>query len=162
MENLGTLVINKLRSDLEHNKISLADAIVKALPILKDKHNDATMSWLSNELQGYSNPLNFYYQADHSFPPYRIVSGSLKLMTKEGNLVNVEHPLSDRSKYFLSAPVSWLEESNSLPGEDMCYTEMSELSHDKSSGEVVVLAYTHRQLQATLAEIKKRLIALLK
>ena len=152
----------KLQSDLEHNRISLADAIVKALPILKEKHNDATMSWLSSELQGYSNPLNFYYQENHSFPPYRVVTGSLKLMNKEGNLVNLVHPLSDRSKYFLSAPVSWLEESNALPGADMCYTEMTELSHDKSSGEVIVLAYTHRQLQETLAEIKKRLIALLK
>jgi hypothetical protein len=153
-------VLEKLRSDLEHNRISLADAIVKALPALKDKQNDATMSWLSSELQGYSNPLNFYYKNNQSFPPYRVVEGSLKLM-KEGNLVNFEHPLADRSKYFLSAPVAWLEESYLLPG-DLCLTEMSELSHDKTSTDVIVIAYTHKQLQGTLTEIKKRLIALLR
>lgn len=154
------MVLEKLLSDLEHNRISLADAIVKALPALKEDHNDATMSWLSNELQGYSNPLEFYYQANHSFPAYRTVNGSLKLMNKEGNLVNLEHPLADRAKYFLSAPVSWLEESYSLPG-DFCFTEMPELSHDKNSGEVIVIKYRHKELQNILAEIKKRLINLL-
>ena len=155
------MVKEKLRLDLENNKISIADAIVKALPLLKDKQNDVTMGWLSNELQGYSNPLNFYYQENHGFPAYRVVDGSLKLMNKEGNLVNLEHPLNNRTKYFLSAPVSWLEESFSMSG-DWCYTEMPELSHDKNSGEVAVLAYTHRQLQGILAEVRKRLIALLK
>ncbi len=120
------MVLEKLKSDLEQNKISLADAIVRALPALKDKHNDATMGWLSNELQGYSNPLTFYYEDSQSFPRYRVVYGALKVLNKEGNLVNLQHPLADRPKYFLSAPVSWLEESFAVPG-DVCFTEMTRI-----------------------------------
>lgn len=153
--------LQELRTNLEANKISLSDAIVKALPELKDREPDTTMVWLSNELQGYSNSLDFYYQANHCVPEYRIVDGSLKLMNKEGNLVNVEHPLADRSKYFLSAPVSWLEESATLPGE-LSVTEMPELSPDKNGGQVIVLEYSHTQLQNTLTEIKNKLLDLLK
>jgi hypothetical protein len=156
------LVLEKLVSDLEHNKISISDAIVKALPMLKEKqYTDDTMSWLSNELQGYSKPLDFYYQSNHSFPEYRVVPGILKVMTKEGRLIPLDHPLTDRSKYFLSTPVSWLEDSNDMPGE-FCLTEMPELAHDKTLGEVIVIQYDRKELQKTLAEIKKMLLALLK
>lgn len=153
--------LKELRTNLEANKITLSDAIVKALPVLKDREPDTTMVWLSNELQGYSNSLDFYYQANYCAPEYRIVDGSLKLMNKEGNLVNVEHPLADRSKYFLSVPVSWLEESATLPGE-LSVTEMPELSPDKNGEQVIVLEYSHKQLQNILTAIRNKLLELLK
>ncbi len=155
------MALEKLRQDIEQNKISLSDAIVKALSELKEKENDKTMAWLANELQGYSNPLNFYYQPKHDFPEYRVVNGFLKLMTKEGTLVNLEHSLANRSDYFLSVPISWLEEAATLPGETR-FTEMPEFSHDISSGQGVVVQYSGSQLQTVLQEVKNRLLALLK
>ena len=154
------MVLEKLAIDLKENKISLADAIVKALPNLKETESDSTVTWLANELQGYRDPLDFYYQKNHNLPAYRVVDGSLKLMNSDGSLVNLDHSLANRSKYFLSAPISWLEESALLPGH-LSVTEMPELSHDISSGRGVVIEYSARQLRSILEEVKKKLLALL-
>lgn len=151
--------LEKLSQDLENNKISISDTILKALPILKDSQPDNIMAWLSDELQGYRNPLDFYYQNSNLFPPYRVIKGSLKLMNQDGNLVNVDHPLVNTPKHFLSAPVSWLEESYGASG-DQCYVEMPGLSHDKR--EIIVLECSRYDLQRVLAEIKGRLRFLLK
>jgi len=153
--------LEKVKIDLQHNKISLSDAIVKALPFLKEKESDLTMTWLSSELQGYSNPLNFYYQSDHNLPAYRVVNGLLKMMTKDGKLVHLDHALANRTRYFVSAPIAWLEESASLPGQ-VSVTEMPELTKDMNSGQGVVIEYSRRQLQSILQEVKVRFLALLK
>ncbi len=152
--------LNELLTDLKENRISIADAIVKALPKLKEKETDTTMAWLANELQGYRNPLDFYYEPNHHLPTYRVVNGALKVMNKDGSLGQLDHALANRSKFFLSAPIAWLEESAAQPGQ-LSITEMSELSHDIHAGQGVVVQYSRAQLQSILQEVKKKLEALL-
>ncbi len=112
----GVFSLKTINSKLELREISIEQAIVKALPILRGKAEDETLSWLVNELQGYTNTLDFYQNEKHNFPEYRIVSGQIKLMEPEGKISSLNHPFARRAHYFLSAPVSWLEGFLSLPG----------------------------------------------
>lgn len=151
--------LEKLRTNLQNNKISLADAIVEALPVLRETEEDTTLAWLVNELQGYSNAMDFYSQPNHDLPDYRIVSGSLKLLGKNGDLQNLQHSLANRDKYFISVPISWLEEFSTLPG-NLSITEMPELTKTSNSGHIV-LQLPREQMLKILNEVKTRLLSLL-
>ncbi len=150
--------LDKLLVKLQQNKISLADAIVEALPELRKIESDATLAWLGNELQGYRDALTFYYQSNHGLPEYRVVSGSLKLFSDDGKVGNLNHELASRDKYFLSAPIAWLEEFAGLPG-DVSMTDMLELTDQLKSGQVV-LQLPKTELMRILKEVKDRLLKL--
>lgn len=144
---------------MQQNKISLADAIVEALPEVRKTESDATLAWMGNELQGYRDALTFYYEANHGLPEYRIVNGSLKLLADDGKLTDLKHELASRDKYFLSAPIDWLEEFAGLPGE-LSMTDMLELTNQLKTGQVV-LQLPKTELTRILKEVKDRLLILL-
>lgn len=151
--------VEQLQLKLQENKISLSDAIVEALSYLRKKESDETLGWLVNELQGYSNSMAFYSQANHGLPEYRIVNGTLKLLGKNGEMASLDHALANRKQYFLGSPVSWLEEFASLPG-DLSIAELPELASSFQSGQVV-LQLPKAQLIRILNEVHGRLLVLL-
>lgn len=151
--------VEQLQLKLQQNKISLSDAIVEALSYLRKKESDQTLGWLVNELQGYSNAMDFYSQPNHGLPDYRIVNGSLRLLGKDGDMADLNHELANRKQYFLSAPISWLEEFASLPG-DISVVELPDLASAVHAGHVV-LQLPKPQLIRILNEVHARLLLLL-
>ncbi len=151
--------LQQIQLKLEQNKIALADAIVEVLPLLRNKESDDTLRWLVNELQGYSDTMSFYSNPNHRLPQYRVVNGNLKLLGKNGEMTDLDHALANRSEYFLGAPVSWLEEFASLPGND-CVAELPELAKQLQSG-LVVLQLPKAQLLRILNEVRARFLLLL-
>ena len=92
---------------------------------------------------------------------YRIVPGSLYLMTAEGELNELKHPYAKRDNYFLSAPVSWLEEFARLQG-DISIVEVPELTAFMSGGGGGVVCQTKKsELRRIIANFRNEFIALL-
>ena len=151
--------LEQVQLRLQEKKISISDAIVEALPHLREKRSDEILGWMVNELQGYGNTMAFYSKPNHGLPEYRIVNGTLKLLAKNGEMTGVDHPLANRKQYFLSAPISWLQEFASLPGE-LCIVELPELASSLQSGQVV-LQLPKAQLIRILNEVQARLLLLL-
>lgn len=151
--------LQQIQLKLEQNKIALADAIVEVLPLLRNKESDETLRWLVNELQGYSDTISFYSNPNHGLPKYRVVNGTLKLLGRNGEMTDLDHALANRPEYFLGAPVSWLEEFASLPGND-CVAELPELAKSLQSG-LVVIQLPKAQLLRILNEVRARFLLLL-
>jgi hypothetical protein len=156
--------LDQLRQQLQRKEIGVGDGIVKALPIVKDRVPDDVIMWLVNELQGYSNTLEFY-QKEHivhnDLPAYRIVQGSLKILDASGDLNDLDHPFASRGKYFLSAPVSWLEEFDSLPG-PVALADCPDLTAVLAKGlGNVVCEFSKPQLTQIITTIRQRVIAVL-
>ena len=156
--------MDQLRQQLQRKEITVGDGIVKALPLVKDRVPDDTIMWLVNELQGYSNTLEFYQRENivhNDLPAYRIVQGSLKILDSNGDLNDLEHPFASRGKYFLSAPVSWLEEFESLPG-PVALADCPDLTSylAKGSGNIVC-EFSKPQLAQIIVTIRNRVISVL-
>jgi hypothetical protein len=157
-------ILDQLRQQLQRKEISVGDGIVKALPLVKDRVPDDIIMWLVNELQGYSNSIEFY-QKDHiihdELPVYRVVQGSLKILDPDGSLNDLDHPFASRGKYFLSAPVSWLEEFESLPGPH-ALADCPDLTSYLAKGlGNVVCEFSKPQLAQIIITIRQRVIAVL-
>jgi beta-glucosidase-like glycosyl hydrolase len=155
---VNKLPLSQLQAKLQQNKISLSEAILEALPILRKTESDTTLSWLANELQGYHDSMSFYTKPDHSLPAYRVVQGSLKLLGNEGQLLPLDHALANRKQYFIGAPVGWVEDFASLPGNE-CVAELPDLANIGQAGQVVI-QLPKGQLQRILNEVKARLLLL--
>lgn len=150
-----------LKQKLLAGQVTFAEALPKALPLLRGKISDDKLLWLASELQGYSNAIEFYQGTDHTLPKYRIVPGALFLMTPDGNLNELKHPYARRSDYFLSAPVAWLEEFARLQG-DISLVEVPELTAFMSSAGGGVVCQTKKsELRRIIANFRNEFIALL-
>lgn len=153
--------LQDIKSKMLANKLPLVEALASALPLLRGKISDEKLLWLASELQGYGNALDFYNNKDHGLPKYRIVSGTLKLMTANGELTDLQHPLASRKTFFLAAPLAWLEEFAKLPG-DPATVESAELTAymGRLSG-TVVCRCPRAELLAILTNFKKEFVALI-
>jgi hypothetical protein len=122
--------------------------------------------WIVSEVQGYSNAIEFYQNPGSGsvsalLPEYRIVTGSLRLLDNSGNLTELKHPFASRGRYFLSAPVSWLEQFESLPGE-IALADCPDLTSYMGKGlGTVVCEFPKPQLQQIIVHIRQRLAAVL-
>ncbi len=153
--------MDEIRQKLQRKEITVGDAIVKALPLLRDRVQDDTLTWLACELQGYPNGIEFYQGKATNLPEYRVVTGALKLMDPTGAISDFNHPFASRGKYFLSAPVSWLEEFASLPGTN-ALADCPDLTSLLMKGQGnVVCEFTKPQLNQVITHIRQRLISLL-
>jgi hypothetical protein len=150
-----------LRTKLLQGKIPFNQALPEALPLLRGKISDEKLLWLASELSGYQEAIAFFQGEDHGLPLYRIVPGQLKLMTTDGNLVELKHPYAKRNKFFLSAPISWIEEFSTWPG-DQSLVEVAELSAMMSAAGGGVVCETHKaELRRIIATFRNEFIALL-
>ena len=156
------LTLQTINSKLQLREISIEQAIVKALPILRGNTEDGTLMWLVNELQGYANSLDFYQNEKHKLPDYRVVSGELKLMAADGKISPLNHPLANRGRYFLSAPVSWLEEFLSLPGQTSV-VELPDLTTYMGTGLGNIICQCPKsELTRMLVIIRQKVMSVLK
>jgi hypothetical protein len=152
--------LEEIRRQLERHEISVDNAIVKSLPLLKEIAPEETILWLVSELQGYGNALEFYQRQSSAsnLPQYRVVPGSLKLLDEAGALHPLKHPFASRGAYFLSAPAAWLEQFVGVPG-DTAVAECRELTSFLSSGVgTVVCEFPKTELLRVLNDIRQHLI----
>ena len=158
--------LQELKRKITTKEISLPDALAKALPLLRGHVTDEKLMWLASELQGYPNGLEFFQKkldeaALKEFPPYRIVSGKIWLLTPQGTLAELNNPMTTRDRIFLSAPVSWLEEALNDPN-DTCIVDMSELTNYFAKGVGnVVCECPKEHLRGILSVFRQRFIHLL-
>jgi len=158
--------LDQIRQQLQRKQISVGDAAVKALPLLRGKVSDETLLWLVSEVQGYQNSIDFYQEKGDTsnllnLPAYRIVTGTLRLLDGNGQLTELKHPFASRGKYFLSAPVSWLEQFESLPGEK-ALADCPDLTSYMGRGlGTVVCEFPKPQLAQMIVHIRQRLLAIL-
>ena len=150
-----------LKQQLLTGQISFNQALPQALPQLRGRIADEKLLWLASELQGYSNAIEYYQSGGHNLPKYRIVPGVLRLMTAEGNLVELKHPYAKRDQIFLGAPISWLEEFSNQAG-DWTLVEVPELTAFMSSGGGGVVCETQKvELRRIIATFRNEFINLL-
>jgi hypothetical protein len=118
--------------------------------------------WLANELQGYPNALDFYSRPANDFPPYRVVRGRLKMMDATGAVTEVSAgAMSQRTEFFLAAPVGWLEESSQFPG-NITYVELQELNvYMKGQQGNAVCEFSKDQLVRILSSLRQSFCALI-
>lgn len=155
-------MLEDLRQKIAANQIGLHEALATALPSFRGKLSDERIMWLANEMQGYRNATDWYQNPTPDFPPYRVVTGELKVMDRQGNLAQLNHPMANRTQFFLAAPIAWLEDSVTLPG-SITMVEMAELNAymGKLAQGTVVLHLTKDQVQALLANFKRSLLAVI-
>ncbi len=151
-------MLEALKRDIINGSKPLAEAITLALPEFRDKISEHKIAYLVNEYQGYqTNALDYYKRPSKEYPPYRVVSGQLKLMKiADGELQDVTHPLATREQFFISAPVSWVEESVHL-GIDPTMIEMAEMG--KTASSIMVCIVPRIQIQRMLDIVKQSLLA---
>ena len=148
----------EIRGKLQRREISISDAIVKCLPDLRGRVPDETLIWLASELQGYSNSLLFYQNTTHNLPPYRVVTGRLRLVDARGQQSDVQHALANRKDFFLGAPVAWLEEFAKLPGE-VILVELPDLTAYLAQGKGnAACECTKEQLTRALSIVRSRVL----
>jgi hypothetical protein len=157
-------VLQDLKSKVQSGQITLADAITKALPSFRGKVSDDRLIWLSNELQGYPNALDFYSRPANDFPPYRVVRGRLKMMDATGAVTDASAAagaMGQRTEFFLAAPVAWLEESSQFQGH-ITYVELPELNvYMKGQSGNAVVEFTKDQLTRILTSTTQSFCALI-
>ena len=151
--------------DVKHKiigkQIQLGPALTKLLPMMRGKVADERLFWLVSELQGYQNAIDFYQQSSHSLPTYRIIPGALKVVDKQGNLADLNHPWAKKTQFFLGAPIAWLEDSADVPGLSTM-VELPELTNyaGKNLG-TIVCECKRADLLACIEAFRRQLISLL-
>jgi hypothetical protein len=153
-------VFQDLKQQLLTGQISFNHALPQALPRLRGKIADEKLLWLASELQGYSNSIEFYQSSGHNLPKYRIVPGTLRFMTPDGNLMELKHPYAKRDQIFLGAPISWLEEFSNQAG-DIILVEVPELTFMATGGGGVVCETQKVELRRIIATFRNEFINLL-
>lgn len=158
----GFTVFQNLKSQLLSGQISFNQALPQALPELRGKVPDAKLLWLASELQGYENAVSYYQSGDHELPKYRIVPGTLRFVTPDGQLTELKHPYAKRDMIFLSSPISWLEEFATYDG-DISIVDVPELTAfmNGGNGGGVVCETQKSELRRIIATFRNEFIALL-
>ena len=154
-------MFQQLKQQLLSGQTTFSKALPDALPELRGKITDEKLMWLSNELQGYQQALDFYQTTNHDLPPYRVVPGSLYLMQADGNMQEINHPYATRTEFFLSAPISWIEEFSNFPDETSI-VELPELSTFMAqAGGGIVCVCARSDLRRIIATFRNEFIKLL-
>lgn len=150
-----------LKRRLLSGEISFTQALPEALPQLRGKITDDNLLWLSSELQGYADALTFYQSPNHGLPAYRAVPGALYLMRQDGSFEPLNHPYAARDRFFLSAPIHWLEEFSNLQGDDSL-VELQEFgAFVAKMGGGVVCSCPKSELKRIIATFRNEFIKLL-
>ncbi len=153
-------MLKELKEQILRKEITLSEALPRVLPELRGRVSDEKLLWLSRELQGYDDALDFYRGTSHGLPPYRIVKGTLYRVGQDGSITPMTHPYAQRSDFFLSAPISWLEQEAKVPG-DESLIELTEFSAFKIIGDHgVVCACAKNDVRRLVSAFQVRLLRL--
>lgn len=151
----------RLKRELLQGQTTFTRALPEALPALRGKIQDEKLNWLSNELQGYPEALEFYKSTDNELPKYRIVQGALYHLQPDGNFNELNHPYARRNDFFISAPITWVEEAANLP-EDDSLVELQEFgSFMAAVGGGVVCSCKKTELKRIIATFRNEFIKIL-
>lgn len=154
-------MFQQLKQQLLSGQTTFTKALPDALPALRGKITDDKLIWLSSELQGYQDALNFYQTTNHELPAYRVVPGTLQALYEDGSLSPLNHPYANRPQHFLSAPISWIEEFSTFDGQTSV-VELPELSGFMASqGAGVVVVTPKTELKRIIATFRNEFIRLL-
>lgn len=153
-------VFQTLKTQLLSGQISFNQALPQALPLLREKISDEKLLWLASELQGYSNAIEYFQHKNHGLPEYRIVPGALRFVTPDGNVQELNHPYARYSHFFLGAPISWLEEFSSYPG-DISIVDIPELTAFMGGIGGVICETRKSELRRIIATFRNEFIAIL-
>jgi len=155
-------VFQKLKQDLLSGNTTFSKALPEALPLLRGNAPDEALIWLSNELQGYQNALDFYRAQKHDLPAYRVVRGSIYLMMPDGSMQTLNHPYAQRPDFFLSAPINWVEDFSKFDGNESI-VEMAEFASffGGLGGAGVVCVCNRSELVRVIATFRNEFIRLL-
>lgn len=160
---VGGFVLQELKNRVMSGEIRFGEALSRALPSVHGKVADERILWMVNEMNGYPNALDWYQRPTDDFPPYRVVTGQLKSVDPQGNLGEVNHPLAAKGRYFLAAPISWLEDAFQMEGHT-ALVEMQELSAHfakATGGGGVVCSCSKDEVNRILASFKQNFAALI-
>jgi len=154
--------LDEIKRRCASGDVRLSDALARALPKFRGLVADDVLIWCSSELQGYSNALEFYQRGDHQLPLDRVVEGQLRVVHADGTFGDIEHQLAQRSEYFLSAPLAWLEDFYSLPGE---YTvvDLPELTTyiGRQSGGTIICQCSKAELERIICNFRTQFITVI-
>lgn len=156
-------MLQELKNRVMSGEIRLGEALGRALPNVHGKVPDDRILWMVNEMNGYPNALDWYQRPTDDFPPYRVVAGQLKSVDPQGNLHEVNHPLASKGRYFLAAPIAWLEDAFQLEGAQ-ALVEMQELSAHfarATGGGGVVCVCSKDEVHRILSSFKQNFVALI-
>lgn len=155
-------MFQQLKQQLLTGATTFSKALPEALPLLRGKAPDEALIWLSNELQGYQGALDFYRTTNHGLPPYRVVRGAIYLMMPDGSMQTLNHPYAQRTEFFLSAPVNWVEDFSKFDGEESI-VEMAEFASffGGLGGAGVVCVCKRSELVRVIATFRNEFIRLL-
>lgn len=154
-------MFQELKKKLLAGETTFTIALPQALPALRGKITDDKLVWLASELQGYSNAMDYYNDPKNDLPKYRIVRGSICMMKPDGSMHPVQHPMANREEFFLGAPISWIEEFATFPG-DTSLVELPELSaFTAKQGGGVVCQCQKAELRRIIAQFRNDFIKLL-
>jgi hypothetical protein len=155
-------ILKEIKTKVSAEEIKVSTAIAKILPELRGKASDDVLIWCSNELQGYQNGIDFYRRRFTDLPPYRVVSGVIKIIMRDGQSMAINHPIASRNEYFLSAPIGWLEDFYSVPRE-LSVVELPELTAflAKDAGGTIVCQCTKTQLKRIMESIRESFLLIL-
>lgn len=83
------------------------------------------------------------------------------MLAPDGNLLELKHPWANRDTFFLSAPISWLEDSINYP-EEPTMVDMAELTSYLGRGQGnVVLLCSKDSIRNVLNAFKRNFMTLL-
>ncbi|GEM_PF-450768 len=151
----------KLKQQLLQGQTTFTKALPEALPALRGKIQDDKLNWLSNELQGYPEALEFYKSTDNDLPKYRIVQGALYHLQPDGNMEPLNHPYARRNDFFISAPIMWVEEASGYPNDDSLI-ELQEFGAFMAAvGGGVVVTCKKTELKRIIATFRNEFIKIL-
>jgi len=157
-----SVYFQQLKNQLLSGQTTFTKALPDALPKLRGNITDDKLIWLSSELQGYPDALSFYQSQHHGLPAYRVVRGSLHILRPDGSFEPLIHPYANRQDFFLSAPISWIEEFSTLPGEESL-VELQEFGQfiARTGGGGVVCACQKLELKRIIAVFRNEFIKLI-
>lgn len=162
-QSSGGSVLQDLKNAVVAGQVRLGEALSRALPNVHGKVADDRILWMVNEMNGYPNALNWYSRPTEDFPPYRVVNGVLKSVDPAGNLGDMNHPLAAKGRYFLAAPISWLEEAADTDS-NVALVEMQELSGPyakATGGGGVVCSCNKDEITRILNSFRQNFVAIL-
>ncbi len=153
--------MNIIREKILNGNQALSQIISQFLPQLRGKINDANLMWLACELQGFQNTLTYYKNGDPSLPPFRTVAGILRVVNSNAEYAPLNHPFAQRTHFFISSPLSWIEEAIQQQQGDYVLVELPDLTTMfKLPNQIVVCECTKAELSKILYNVRLKFLDL--
>jgi hypothetical protein len=152
-------MLQDIKRDLLSKKLTLVEAITHALPELKSKLAEDKLAPLIADYFGQrSIAMDWYLRPSKEHLAHRVVPGAVKMLENDGSLANIRHRFAEHDRYFIAAPIVWLEKSLAEGG-DLAFIEMTEMG-GSATGKVVCVT-EKSNIERIVDTVKQNLLALI-